>query len=71
VGAEIRVSRVYDGPSPGDGTRVLVDRPGPREALARLRALAAERRVTPLTATKDLRISQAAVLADILGGATS
>jgi len=47
----------------------------PRPARGRLspglRALAAERRVTPLTATKDLRISQAAVLADILGGATS
>jgi len=40
--------------------------PGPREALGRLRALAAERPVTLLTATKDLDLSQAAVLAGLL-----
>jgi len=40
--------------------------PGPKEALARLRALAADRPVTLLTATKDLNLSQAAVLAGLL-----
>ncbi|HEX6520877.1 MAG TPA: DUF488 family protein [Streptosporangiaceae bacterium] len=113
----IRVRRVYDAPSPGDGARVLVDRvwprglrkdaarldewakdvapstqlrtwyhhdpakfeefrhryaaeleqPGPREALSRLRALADGKQVTLLTATKDLDLSQAAVLAGLLG----
>ena len=43
-----------------------LDGPGPREALARLRALAAERPVTLLTATKEVEISQAAVLAGLL-----
>src|SRR6185437_70727 len=40
--------------------------PGAREALNRLRALAADRPVTLLTATKDLDLSQAAVLAGLL-----
>ena len=40
--------------------------PGAKEALARLRALAADRPVTLLTATKDLDLSQAAVLAGLL-----
>jgi uncharacterized protein YeaO (DUF488 family) len=40
--------------------------PGPREALGRLRALAADGPVTLLTATKDLNLSQAAVLAELL-----
>ncbi len=116
MGADIRVRRVYDEPSPADGARVLVDRvwprgmrkdaarlnewakdvapsadlrtwyrhdpakfeefrrrytaelaqPGPREALSRLRALAAGKPVTQLTATKDLDLSQAAVLAQLL-----
>jgi uncharacterized protein YeaO (DUF488 family) len=39
---------------------------GPREALARLRALAAARPVMLLTAIKDLDLSQAAVLAGLL-----
>lgn len=39
---------------------------GQHEALGRLRAMAAERPVTLLTATKDLQISQAAVLAELL-----
>jgi uncharacterized protein YeaO (DUF488 family) len=42
--------------------------PGAREALARLRALAGERPVTLLTATRELDISQAAVLAGLLRG---
>src|SRR5512146_1784642 len=116
MGADIRVRRVYDEPTPEDGARVLVDRvwprgmrkdaarldewakdvapsaglrtwyqhdpakfeqfrrrytaelaePGPREALARLRALAADRPVTLLTATRELSLSQAAVLAGLL-----
>ena len=116
MGADIRVRRVYEQPSPDDGTRVLVDRvwprglrkdaawldewakdvapstelrtwyrhdpakfdefrrrytaeleqPGPREALGRLRALAAGKPVTLLTATKDLDLSQATVLAGLL-----
>jgi uncharacterized protein YeaO (DUF488 family) len=114
--AAIRVHRVYDAASPGDGARVLVDRvwprglrkdaaqlddwakdvapsaelrrwyrhdpakfdefrrrymaelagPGPREAFARLRARAADKPVTLLTATRDLSLSQAAVLAQLL-----
>jgi uncharacterized protein YeaO (DUF488 family) len=40
--------------------------PGPREALGRLRALAADGPVTLLTATKDLNLSQATVLAELL-----
>lgn len=40
--------------------------PGPREALNRLRALAADQPVTLLTATKALELSQAAVLAGLL-----
>ncbi len=116
MGIDIRVRRVYEQPSPDDGTRVLVDRvwprgmrkdaarldewakdiapstelrtwyrhdpakfdefrrryttelaePASREALARLRALATDRPVTLVTATKDLDLSQAAVLAELL-----
>ena len=40
--------------------------PGPQEALGRLRALASDGPVTLLTATKDLGLSQAAVLAGLL-----
>jgi uncharacterized protein YeaO (DUF488 family) len=40
--------------------------PGPREALARLRELAASGPVTLLTATRDADRSQAAVLAELL-----
>jgi uncharacterized protein YeaO (DUF488 family) len=40
--------------------------PGPQAALGRLRALAAKGPVTLLTATKDIDISQAAVLAQLL-----
>ena len=40
--------------------------PGPQAALGRLRALAAKGPVTLLTATKDIGISQAAVLAQLL-----
>jgi uncharacterized protein YeaO (DUF488 family) len=40
--------------------------PRPRAALGRLRALAAKGPVTLLTATKDIGISQAAVLAQLL-----
>jgi len=43
-----------------------LDEPGRREALGRLRALAADRPVTLLTATRDLDLSQAAVLAGLL-----
>ena len=44
--------------------------PGAREALARLRALAADGPVTLLTATKALELSQAAVLAGLLRATT-
>jgi uncharacterized protein YeaO (DUF488 family) len=40
--------------------------PGPREALARLRALAADGPLTLLTATRELSLSQATVLAGLL-----
>lgn len=113
---DIRVRRIYDDPSPGDGARVLVDRvwprgvrkddarltewakdvapsselrmwyrhdpakfgefrrryaaelaePAPHDALARLRALSARQPLTLLTATHDVDLSQAAVLAGIL-----
>src|SRR5579864_6736437 len=115
MGADIRVRRVYDSPSPSDGARVLVDRvwprgmrkdaarldewakdvapsaelrtwyghdpakfdefrrryaaeldqPAARAGVARLRALAAERPVTLLTATREVGLSQAAVLAGL------
>jgi uncharacterized protein YeaO (DUF488 family) len=57
MGAGIRIRRVYDEPAPEDGPRVLVDR---------IRVLAADGPVTLLTATKDLDLSQAAVLAGLL-----
>jgi uncharacterized protein YeaO (DUF488 family) len=116
MAAEIRIRRVYDQPSPGDGVRVLVDRvwprglrkadakldewakdlapstnlrtwyghdpakfaefrrryiaeldaAGPRSRLAEVHALAAGRPVTLLTATRDVGISQASVLAELL-----
>ncbi len=44
-----------------------LDQPGPRAAAGRLRALAADGPVTLLTATRDIRLSQAAVLAEYLG----
>ena len=40
--------------------------PGAREALGRLREMAAGRPLTLLTATKDVELSQAAVLAELL-----
>ncbi len=40
--------------------------PGPRQALERIRARAELGPVTLLTATRDLRLSQAAVLAELL-----
>ncbi len=40
--------------------------PGPREALDRIRERAAHGPVTLLTATRDLSLSQAAVLAELL-----
>jgi uncharacterized protein YeaO (DUF488 family) len=43
-----------------------LDQPEPRAAVSRLRALAARGPVTLLTATRDLSLSQAAVLADYL-----
>jgi uncharacterized protein YeaO (DUF488 family) len=114
--SEVRVRRIYDEPTRGDGTRVLVDRVWPRglskeearidkwckevapstelrrwygheperfaefsrryraelddperaAALAHLRRLAEAQTMTVLTATKDIAISQAAVIADLL-----
>ena len=43
-----------------------LDQPGAREGLARLRALAVGQPVTLLTATKEVDLSQAAVLAGLL-----
>jgi uncharacterized protein YeaO (DUF488 family) len=43
-----------------------LDEPGAREGLTRLRALAADRSLTLLTATKDVDLSQAVVLAGLL-----
>jgi uncharacterized protein YeaO (DUF488 family) len=114
--SEVSVRRIYDEPTRGDGTRVLVDRVWPRglskekaridkwckevapstelrrwygheperfaefsrryraelddperaTALAHLRRLAEAQTMTVLTATKDIAISQAAVIADLL-----
>jgi uncharacterized protein YeaO (DUF488 family) len=116
AGTEVRVRRVYDGPEPDDGVRVLVDRVWPRGlakdkaalgewckdvapstelrkwyghdpdrfaeftrryqaeladadragALNHLRDLTKQGPVTLLTATKQVDISQAEVLADLL-----
>lgn len=46
-----------------------LDDPGHAAALAALRRLTREGRLTLLTATKDLELSQARVLADVLTGA--
>jgi uncharacterized protein YeaO (DUF488 family) len=43
-----------------------LDQPGPREGLAQLRELAAGRPLTLLTATKNVDLSQAVVLAGLL-----
>jgi uncharacterized protein YeaO (DUF488 family) len=43
-----------------------LDAPGPRKRLGEVQALAARRPVTLLTATRDVDISQAAVLAELL-----
>jgi uncharacterized protein YeaO (DUF488 family) len=117
----VRLRRVYEEPSPEDGTRVLVDRLWPRGltkekaaldewvkdvapstelrrwyghdpakfdefrrryereldgpeqagALAGLRETAHGHTLTLLTATRDIDHSEAAVLADLLGGAGS
>ena len=114
--AHVQIRRIYEDPTPEDGTRVLVDRIWPRgmskqrahldewckhiapstelrkwyghdpdrfdeftrryeaeltdpertAALAHLRELALERMLTLLTATKDVDISEAAVLARLL-----
>jgi uncharacterized protein YeaO (DUF488 family) len=45
-----------------------LDQPAAREGLDRLRALAADQPVTLLTATKELDLSQATVLAGLLRG---
>lgn len=113
---KIQVRRIYDDPTPGDGTRILVDRiwprgvskarahldewckeiapstdlrtwyhhdpklfdefirryrvelsePGRAAKVAHLRELASQRSVTLLTATKNVDISEAAVLVDLL-----
>ena len=43
-----------------------LDEPGAREGIARLCALAADRPVTLLTATREVGLSQATVLAEVL-----
>ena len=43
-----------------------LEQPGPREALSRLRVLAAGKPLTLLTATRDLDLSQASVLVGLL-----
>ncbi|MGH3171963.1 MAG: DUF488 domain-containing protein [Trebonia sp.] len=66
--------RTWYGHDPGKFTefrrRYLaeLEAPGPREALGRLREVAARQPVTLLTATRDVSISQAAVLATVLTG---
>ena len=48
--------------------RAELEDPERAEALARLRELARDQTLTLVTATKAIQISQAAVLADIIGG---
>ena len=65
----IRVQRVYDSPSAADGARVLVDRIWPRglrKDAAHLDRWAKD--VAPSTElrTRELDLSQAAVLAELL-----
>ncbi|TSD98118.1 DUF488 domain-containing protein [Skermania sp. ID1734] len=112
----VQIRRIYDDPTPDDGTRVLVDRIWPRgvskeradlnewckqiapstelrkwyghdpdrfaeftrryqaeledperaDALAQLRKIANDGVLTLLTATKEVKISEAAVLADLI-----
>jgi uncharacterized protein YeaO (DUF488 family) len=76
--ANIRVRRVYESPSSDDGLRVLVDRIWPRGLRKdgarldewardiRLRLALEQGPVTLLTATRDLSLSQATVLAELL-----
>jgi uncharacterized protein YeaO (DUF488 family) len=73
----VRLGRVYDERTAEERTRVLVDRLWPR-GLTRdradldgwckhLRELAQQRALTPLTATRHIETSEAAVLTDLLG----
>jgi uncharacterized protein YeaO (DUF488 family) len=48
--------------------RAELEDPERAEALTRLRELARNRRLTLVTATKAIEISQAAALADVIGG---
>ena len=58
----VRVARIYDQATEHDGNRVLVDRLWPR-GMSKSRAEIGE---TLLTASKDLVISEAAVLTELL-----
>ena len=49
-----------------DRYRAELAQPGPRQAVDRLRALARDQPVALLTATKNLDLSQAAILAELL-----
>jgi len=67
--AELRTWYQHDPAKFGEFRRrymAELDSPGPREALNRIRALAANGPVTLLTATRDPDISEAAVLAGVL-----
>ncbi|WP_084695541.1 DUF488 domain-containing protein [Microbacterium sp. BE35] len=56
---EIRLKRVDDDPAPGDGFRVLVDRPWPRGLSKERAALDLwAKEVAPSTGTREVRTSQ-------------
>jgi uncharacterized protein YeaO (DUF488 family) len=65
---ELRTRYRHDPAKFGEFRRATAElaQPGPQAALGRLRALAAKGPVTLLTATRDIGISQAAVLAQLL-----
>ena len=65
---ELRMGYRHDPAKFGEFRRATAEltQPGPQAALGRLRALAAKGPVTLLTATRDIAISQAAVLAQLL-----
>ena len=65
---ELRMRYRHDPAKFGEFRRATAElaQPGPQAALGRLRALAAKGPVTLLTATRDIAISQAAVLAQLL-----
>lgn len=62
----VQIRRIYEDPTPNDGTRDELTQPDRAAALSHLRELADHNDLTLLTATKNTGISEAAVLADLI-----